>query len=184
MSDKTLYVCLNDDENDPTFSPLEECTLVIGSSDVSENPCIEGEHIPFFPNDYFGAKRLAEAFGWTISLLNGKVIMVTNIAPNLQFGNSYKLVDDKGNVKYYKDRAKTILHNVNGAAVEYSFGGKEWWINGKLHREDGPAIEVSNGSKLWYYNGVLHRKNGPAIELSDGSVYFYVNGEQVYDMFR
>lgn len=48
-------------------------------------------------------------------------------------------------------------HRLNGpAAVEYPWGHKEWWVNGKLHRLDGPAIEYSNGHKEWYVNGVTY----------------------------
>ncbi len=44
------------------------------------------------------------------------------------------------------------LHRVNGPAIEWANGSKEWWLNGKLHRTDGPAIEWTNGTKYWYLN--------------------------------
>ena len=36
---------------------------------------------------------------------------------------------------------------------------------GKLHRVDGPAIEYSNGTKEWYINGKRHRLDDPAINI-------------------
>jgi len=31
---------------------------------------------------------------------------------------------------------------------------KAWYLNGKRHRIDGPAIEYVDGSKEWWVNGV------------------------------
>ena len=45
-------------------------------------------------------------------------------------------------------------HRIDGPAVEYSNGSKEWYINGKRHREDGPAIEWNDGDKSWYLNDI------------------------------
>ena len=33
-------------------------------------------------------------------------------------------------------------------------GNKLWHLNNNLHRVDGPAIEWADGSKEWYLNGV------------------------------
>ena len=44
-------------------------------------------------------------------------------------------------------------HRIDGPAIEYADGYKEWWINGKLHRTDGPAIEWVDGYKEWWING-------------------------------
>jgi len=40
--------------------------------------------------------------------------------------------------------SKGEWHRLDGPAIEYLDGGKEWWINGKLSRVDGPAIEFSD----------------------------------------
>ena len=56
------------------------------------------------------------------------------------------------------------------------FGGKYWYLNGKLHKENGPAIEHADGHKYWYLNGQRHRENGPAIEHADGCKWWYLNG--------
>ena len=58
----------------------------------------------------------------------------------------------------------------------YSYGDKEWYLNGKLHREGGPAVECTEGTKYWFLNGKLHREDGPAIEYSNGDKSWYLNG--------
>lgn len=47
------------------------------------------------------------------------------------------------------------LHRIDGPAVEYADGTKEYWLNDKLHRSDGPAIEYYDGSKCWFWHGTL-----------------------------
>ncbi|NVM34029.1 MAG: hypothetical protein HWN81_00435 [Candidatus Lokiarchaeota archaeon] len=70
-----------------------------------------------------------------------------------------------------------ILHRLDGPAIEYANGSKEWWIEDKRHRLDGPAIEYSSGSKRWYVKGKRHRLDGPAIEYVEGSKSWYVEGK-------
>ena len=82
-----------------------------------------------------------------------------------------------GDKYYYKDKAKTILHRLDGPAYEYADGYKEWYVNGKLHRLDGSAVEYADGCKGWYVNGKRHRLDGPAVEWADGDKAWYVNGE-------
>jgi hypothetical protein len=60
-----------------------------------------------------------------------------------------------GRKYYYKDKAKTILHRLDGPAFEHASGCKEWVVNGDLHRLDGPAVEHADGYKSWYVNGVF-----------------------------
>ena len=64
---------------------------------------------------------------------------------------------DKDNKYYYKDGTTSsehdltkILHRIDGPAVEFAGGDKEWHVDGKLHRIDGPAVEFANGDKLWH----------------------------------
>ena len=33
-------------------------------------------------------------------------------------------------------------------------GTKRWFFNEKLHRVDGPAIEWKNGDKEWWFDGI------------------------------
>ena len=68
---------------------------------------------------------------------------------------------------------KGLLHRLDGPAIEWSDGSKEWWINGKLHREDGPAIEDKDGYRAWYRNGKFHRENGPAVEYPNSKRYYW-----------
>ena len=70
-------------------------------------------------------------------------------------GEQYIQIHSDGNKFYYKDKAKTILHRLDGPAFEYTNGDKGWYKNGYLHREDGPAYEHPNGRKEWYINGVF-----------------------------
>ena len=60
-----------------------------------------------------------------------------------------------GNKFYYKDPAKTILHRVDGPAVEHTDGYKVWYVNGVRHRLDGPAVEYADGVKSWYVDGIF-----------------------------
>ena len=90
----------------------------------------------------------------------------------------YIHIDKYGNKFYYKDRAMTIRHRIDGPAIEYASGSREWFVNGKRHRHDGPAIEWANGSKEWFVNGKRHRLDGPAIEWAYGSKGWWVDGKR------
>jgi len=72
-----------------------------------------------------------------------------------------------GNKYYYKDQASTMLHRIDGPAIEGANGNKFWYVNGKCHRIDGPAIEYANGAKEWYVDDVLImrlNKDGKIVE--------------------
>ena len=62
----------------------------------------------------------------------------------------YIHIDKYGNKSYYKDKAMTMLHRIDGPAFEYADGYKSWCVDGKRHRSDGPAIVYINGYKVWY----------------------------------
>lgn len=47
-----------------------------------------------------------------------------------------------------------LAHRVDGPAIEYSSGDKEWWINDQRHREDGPAVIYGDGTKEWFLNNI------------------------------
>jgi len=78
---------------------------------------------------------------------------------------------------YYSDREMKNLHREDGPAIEFEYGIKEWYINGRLHREDGPAIECADGTKWWYINDKRHREDGPAIEWADGTKSWFIDGK-------
>jgi len=89
---------------------------------------------------------------------------------------NYKvIVDEDKTVRWYDD--KDQLHRLDGPAIEYAKGYKEWYVEGQLHRLDGPAIECADGSKAWYVEGQRHRLDGPAIEQADGGKEWYVEGK-------
>ena len=81
----------------------------------------------------------------------------------------------KGRIEY-RDKSKQ-LHRLDGPAVEWNSGSKEWYVEGKLHRLDGPACEYSDGTKQWYIKGKLHRLDGPACEGSNGYKQWYIKGK-------
>ena len=60
-------------------------------------------------------------------------------------------VDHNGTRKYYNDAGQ--LHRVDGPAVVWRDGGKEWYQNGLRHREDGPAVVWKSGHTEWWLNG-------------------------------
>jgi len=84
----------------------------------------------------------------------------------------YIHINQYGNKIYYKDRALTILHRLDGPAFEGAWGDKEWFVDGQRHRLDGPAIEYANGGKLWYVDGQrlteveFNALTAPTIELT------------------
>ncbi len=84
-------------------------------------------------------------------------------------------VSENGTKQYLND--KNEPHRLDGPAIEYPNGDKEWYQNGKLHRVDGPAIEYANGNKYWCQNGKYHREDGPALEWADGNKYWYQNNK-------
>jgi len=86
-------------------------------------------------------------------------------------------------VKVYKDKTEWCnkegkYHRLDGPAIEYSDGSKEWYQNGKLHRLDGPAYEWRHGSKAWWQNGRLHRLDGPAVERANGDKEWWIEGKE------
>jgi len=90
----------------------------------------------------------------------------------------YIRIDRDGNKFYYKNKTMTILHRLDGPAVEYAHGYKAWFVDGKRHRLDGPAIEYANVDKEWYVDGRLNRLDGPAVEDAYGHKEWWVNGKQ------
>lgn len=66
------------------------------------------------------------------------------------------------------------LHCVDGAAVIYDNGRREWLQHGKHHRVDGPAVVTQDGGQIWYKDGKVHR-NGyhPAVTHPLGKGLFH-----------
>jgi len=59
-------------------------------------------------------------------------------------------IDNFGN-KLWRNKDGEF-HRLDGPAVEFADGDKQWWIKGNLHRSDGPAIELGS-YKAWWKDG-------------------------------
>ena len=79
---------------------------------------------------------------------------------------------------YLPSKGRGYYHRLNGPAVEWSDGSKEWRVGGKRHRLDGPAVKLQNGTKKWWVDDKLHRIDGPAIVWPDGTKKWWVGGER------
>jgi hypothetical protein len=82
-------------------------------------------------------------------------------------------VDNVGTKRWKNKSGK--FHRLDGPAIEFANGTKEWHQNGCLHRLDGPAYIAANGHKEWIFKGLLHREDGPAIIYADGTKGWYLN---------
>jgi hypothetical protein len=102
----------------------------------------------------------------------------------IDLANKYRIEQrsDGGTITFnpenttYRNK-NTQLHRLDGPAIEYSDGTKEWHQNDQLHRTDGPAIEFVNGTKKWYQNGKRHRTDGPAVEYPNGTKEWHQNNQ-------
>ena len=57
-------------------------------------------------------------------------------------------IDKYGTKRWFN--LKNELHRENDKpAIEYFYGSKSWYLNGKRNRE-GSAIEYASGDKCWY----------------------------------
>ena len=98
---------------------------------------------------------------------------------NTRMNDKQYIDKDEYGTYYFSDEAMTVLHRENGPAIEYTNGGKAWFVHGKCHREDGPAVEDTDDHKEWWINGKLHREDGPAIEYADGYKAWYLNDKHL-----
>ena len=71
---------------------------------------------------------------------------------------TWRRVNSDGDVLYTTTKNGSDYHRLDGPAVEWSDGSKQWWINNKLHRLDGPAVEWLDGRKAWYVNDKVYSK--------------------------
>jgi len=84
----------------------------------------------------------------------------------------YIRINKYGSKIYYKNREMTILHRLDGPAVEHADGIKEWYVDGHRHRLDGPAFENVNGHQAWYVDGEeltekqFNALSAPTVELT------------------
>lgn len=85
-----------------------------------------------------------------------------------------RTVDEEGTVRWRLPNGP--LHRVDGPAVEWPDGSREWYQNGLHHREGGPAYEFVDGTRYWVQNDLTHREDGPAIEWAGGKKEWWLNG--------
>ena len=100
--------------------------------------------------------------------------------------NESILTLDRAGNQFWRNK-EGRLHRLDGPAIEYSSGTKEWWQNGKVHRLDGHAIEWADGRKWWCQNDLYHRVDGPAVIARGGAKAWYLNGymfENKQDFFE
>jgi hypothetical protein len=89
---------------------------------------------------------------------------------------TYKVtVSENKTIRWYNDKEER--HRLDGPAIEYANGDKDWYVEGKRHRLDGPAIERADGYKAWFVEGKLHRLDGPALEYANGDKEWWVKGK-------
>ncbi|HNC55211.1 MAG TPA: hypothetical protein PLP33_07195 [Leptospiraceae bacterium] len=73
---------------------------------------------------------------------------------NEESDDSVMIENDTAFVFYKKDTV--YYHRVNGPAIIWKDGTKEWWINGKRHRTNGPAIIHSGGEEEWWIDNICY----------------------------
>ena len=75
-----------------------------------------------------------------------------------------KRVDKDGTIYYKNENGQ--FHRLNGPAIEYPYGTKEWYINGRLHREDGPAKIWGNGVTEYWLNHIKYSVEDWELEIT------------------
>src|SRR5271169_2260584 len=77
-----------------------------------------------------------------------------------------------------KQKAKSVWMKVSKVETKHLDNPSriEHHINDKRHRIDGPAVEWADGEKDWYVDNKRHRTDGPAIEWADGGKMWYIDG--------
>jgi hypothetical protein len=66
-------------------------------------------------------------------------------------------VDYQGNIRYYN--SKSDLHRLDGPAIEWIDGDKEWWVIGNRHRLNGYAVSWRSVHKFWYLKNKNYSKS-------------------------
>jgi hypothetical protein len=82
--------------------------------------------------------------------------------------STFVTTDAFGTKRWINKRGE--IHRIDGPAVIFKDGYKEWRINGNLHREDGPAVVFPDGNKQWWINRIRYETKDSYFEhLSDKS---------------
>ena len=87
-------------------------------------------------------------------------------------------IDARGAEEYYYLKStpgrapQRCHHRVDGPAIIWPDGSKEWYLQGDVHRGDGlPAVIRADGLHKWYQKGKLHRVGQPAVTHPTGEYY-------------
>jgi len=91
----------------------------------------------------------------------------------------YYVKEGKSTCTYINDVPFNKLHRLDGPAMTYPNGIKEWWLDGKRHRLGGPAIIYPSGIKKWYKEGKLHRLDGAAVIWFDEEEEWWINDKEL-----
>lgn len=106
----------------------------------------------------------------------GGTIWLHRNSYHLSYENEFYLNHKEKRKKY---KIQRDIHRLDGPAIEWDDGIKEYRHYGLLHREDGPAIEFDDNLRyigerdrpeskkcqgVWFYNGKPHRIDGPVFE--------------------
>jgi hypothetical protein len=98
---------------------------------------------------------------------------------------------DKYGTKFWTNMNGKLHRDDDLPAIEYTNGGKSWYINGEQRREnDLPTAVFGNGNTVWHINGKLHRLGGlPAIIHTNGNKWWYIYNksysyEQVINYYK
>ena len=101
-------------------------------------------------------------------------MIIVEIQLLLPWSEARRRANDVWNTLGYREQ---ILPD--GCRIRYYSNGNKYWYNqnDQRHRLDGPAVEYSNGDKDWYQNDKRHCLDGPAIEYSNGYKEWCIKGE-------
>ena len=69
------------------------------------------------------------------------------------FSNAMMAMHDSMAEKEDLERKYGKKHRVDGPAIEWPNGSREWWVEGKRHRTDGPAVVGADGYHEWWVDG-------------------------------
>jgi len=95
---------------------------------------------------------------------------------------TYYTKEGKSTSIYIGDVPFGKLHRLDGPALMFSNGRKEWWINSKQHRLDGPAITDSNGYKEWWINDKELNNNEVESWIKNNDINLKIKAHQVLFM--
>ena len=113
------------------------------------------------------------------TMVKGKLFQISS--------NEFSITDDNGDRYWYKGdikEGKGYFHRLDGPAIEYKDGGKEWWVNGKCHKEDGPAFIDYGGVEYYYLNNIpLTKKEFEMHPLTNKHTLNAYDGYDGYDAY-